>query len=541
MKKLISTPFTRRLNWDDRGNVAIVAALAIAPLTLASIGAVDLTHSLSARVELQDALDAAALAAGRSTTQDETVLQAIGERILRQNLANAGDVVLSSSSFKLNAKGAVVASASATFQPMMTALAGGGPAEVQASTEVMRAGAILEIALVLDNTGSMDESLGPKQDSKISYLKTAATSFVDTMDAASRQNTTPNSVRISLVPFSNMIKVGTEFRNSTWVDQNAASPINDEIFTTKQGVTQHANRFDLLTKLNTSWEGCVETRKAPYDVQDTAPSTGQPATLFTPTFAPDEEDGQLDKHGRKLDNDYITDPLKDSSGAPLDWWGRQGSISKYSTKPTSKLGTSYGPNRGCTIQKLQRLTTDFTSLKTAIKAMVADGNTNIPLGLVWGWHTLSPNAPFADGVTYLKPKYRKIVVLMTDGENWMSEDPSTSNNSFYSAVGYVWQGRLLKDDGNPLTRTSAGSSDATTAERTAALDSRTKLLCANMKAADVGIEIYTIGVGVSAASKTLLQGCATGADHYFDVSAGTGMNAAFQSVANQISQLHLSK
>jgi Flp pilus assembly protein TadG len=537
MKKLTSTPVTRRFNSDDRGNVALMAALAIAPLSLASLGAVDLTHSLSARVELQDALDAAALAAGRSTTQDQAALQAIGERILQQNLANAGDVTLTSSSFKLNAEGAVVASASATFQPMLASLAGGGPAKVEASSEVERANSILEIALVLDNTGSMASSLGKKQSSKISYLRTSATTFVDTMDAASRQNTTPNSVRIALVPFSNTIRVGDEYRNAAWIDQNAASPINDEFFTTKQGVTQHANRFTLLANLNTSWGGCIETRQAPYDVQDTPPSASTPATLFTPYFSPDEEDGRVDQDGNRLDNDYITDPLKDSAGNPLDWWGKQGSVSKYSTTPTMTLGTSFGPNRGCAMQKLQRLTTDFTALKTAIKAMVAVGDTDIPLGLVWGWHTLSPNAPFADGVTYLKPKYRKIIVLMTDGQNALGQEPNTNNNSRYSAVGYVWQGRLIKDDGKRLTNIAA-----TDAVRQAALDSRSKLLCQNMKAANVGIEIYTIGVGVvDTASVALLKACASGADHYFDVKTGSDMNATFQGVANQISQLHLSK
>jgi hypothetical protein len=83
------------------------------------------------------------------------------------------------------------------------------------------------------------------------------------------------------------------------------------------------------------------------------------------------------------------------------------------------------------------------------------------------------------------------------------------------------------------------NSDAAT--RTAAMDDRLSRLCTNMKAASVGIEIYAIGVGVTSSSRSLLQSCASGSDHYFDVTAGSDLNATFQSIANQIAQLHLSK
>jgi hypothetical protein len=167
--------------------------------------------------------------------------------------------------------------------------------------------------------------------------------------------------------------------------------------------------------------------------------------------------------------------------------------------------------------------------------MTDGGETNIPNGLMWGWHTLSPNAPFADGVPYLTPKHKKIVVLMTDGENTMST-VGGNDNSTYSAAGYIWQGRFLKADGTPLTSLYSTASD-----RTSAMDSRLQKLCTNMKTPSVDIEIYAVGVGVTSSSKTLLQSCASGADHYFDVKAGSDLTATFESIANQISQLHLSK
>jgi Flp pilus assembly protein TadG len=527
MKTLIMQAL-RRFRADERGHFAMITALAIVPLTVASLGAVDLTRSVAARVELQDALDAAALAAGRSTSQDETVLQQIGARILQQNLTGSSDFTVTSSSFTIGDKGQVVASVQVSFQPMLTGLGGGGPTTLSASTEVMRANSILEIAMVLDNTGSMGDSLG-SGGSKLSYLKTAATSFIDTMSAASKQSTVSNAIQISLVPFSNMVRVGSTYRNATWMDQAGVSPLNNQIFTTAQGVTQTGNRWAYFDKID-PWRGCVEMRKAPYDIQDTAPTTSDPASLFTPMFAPDEEDGQ---NG----NDYLKDPTKDANGNKLStWWAVQGDTNKYLTvSPKVTVGSSKGPNAGCGLQALHRLTTDFSALKSAVNAMTDGGETNIPNGLMWGWHTLSPNAPFADGVAYLTPKHKKIVVLMTDGDNTMSAKGG-NDNSNYSAAGYVWQGRFLKADGTALNSLWSSETD-----RTAAMDSRLTKLCANMKAASVDIEIYAVGVGVTTANKALLQSCASGTDHYFDVKAGSDLSATFQSIANQIAQLHLSK
>ena len=187
---------------------------------------------------------------------------------------------------------------------------------------------------------------------------------------------------------------------------------------------------------------------------------------------------------------------------------------------------TYGPNSGCAMQQMQRLSTDFTSLKTTVSGLVASGETNIPIGLAWGWHSLSPNAPLADGSAYGAPNLTKIVVLMTDGDNTMST-VSDNNNSYYHGYGYIWQNKLGTTSSNAATRTSA-------------IDSRMQLLCTNMKAK--GIVIYTVGVGVSTSSKALLQACATSTDQYYDVNAtGTNMDAAFSAIAGSIQNLRISK
>lgn len=504
---------------DERGNVAIVVALSIAPLCVAGLGAVDLARATNAKSQLQDALDAAALSAARSTAQTDSELKTAGDRVLAQNLALGDDFDLASSTFHATTDGKVVASAQLNVRPFIAGLLSEGVMSIDATTEVVRSSVKVEIALVLDTTGSMTEG------TKLADMKKAAKDFVTKMEEVSKKSVEPDTVRISLVPFSNTVRVDeTLYRNATWIDQSGVSPINDEIFTTSTGV-QHANRFTLFSNLGATWRGCVEMRKAPYDVQDTAPAVGTPATLYTPYFAVDEPDSKTSGYASDYQNDYVADGTNNNN-----WRVRQGMITKYGGSKKASLSTNFGPNRGCGVSRMRRLSTSFQTLRDDIQALNADGNTNIPMGMSWGWNTVSPFGPFADGVAYGTPKYKKIVVLMTDGENTISQR-DTPNDGSYAGAGYIWQGRVIKQNGQPL---QVGASEST---RTAALDYRLQLLCTNMKAKD--IEIFT--VRVVEGSDALLESCASNRDHYYNVTDSTMLSSVFQSIAGQISALRLSK
>ena len=49
-----------------------------------------------------------------------------------------------------------------------------------------------------------------------------------------------------------------------------------------------------------SWQGCVEARPYPYNVNDTPRVLDGPATLFVPMFAPDETDNARQLEPRRL-------------------------------------------------------------------------------------------------------------------------------------------------------------------------------------------------------------------------------------------------
>jgi von Willebrand factor type A domain len=146
---------------------------------------------------------------------------------------------------------------------------------------------------------------------------------------------------------------------------------------------------------------------------------------------------------------------------------------------------------------------------------------------MWGWHSLSPNAPLADGAAYGAANVRKVIILMTDGENTMGDPGSNSeqNKSYYSGLGYIWQGLLGIFSGSSSTRTQA-------------MDARLNALCTNIKAKD--ITLYTVRVEVRSGASAVLQNCASSSDKYYDVQDVSQLTAAFESIAGSIDTLHIS-
>lgn len=517
---------------DNRGATAVTFAIVFTVMAPMSLGLFDVYAATEQRGKLQDALDAATLYAARSSAQTDAQVDAAGDKALAANLQLITGATLQSSTFSLSGP-KVVAQAAVMLPALAPTFYTHQPVTV--TSEVMRGMDKLEVALVLDNTGSMAGT-------KITTLQTQAKILIDKLVAGAKNSSDPVPLRISLIPFSSTVRVQgtTTLANSayntsthtggaipTWIDGRARSHSLSAGGTTRQDLfnTVNTDRLTIMRTIGQPWAGCVEQRMQPYDVMETAPNASDFDSLFTPWFWADEPDTK--------DFSSVNDYLPDNSNS-TDFMTRERLDTKYlasaawrHTGTISKLGTgfTYGPNAGCSLQTMVRLTTDTASIKSAIDGMTAIGDTNIPLGLMWGWHTLTPNAPLADGLAYDTLHLRKIVILMTDGTNTFT-DSGDNNDSFYSGQGWIWQ---------KLTAL-VGSSDSAT--RQAAMDGRLAQLCTNMKAKK--IEIYTIRVEVTSGSSSLLQNCATSPDKFFDVTNVSALGAAFDAIATSIANLHIS-
>ena len=173
-------------------------------------------------------------------------------------------------------------------------------------------------------------------------------------------------------------------------------------------------------------------------------------------------------------------------------------------------------------------------VETAIEALGANGTTNIGEGVMWGWRTLSPGSPFAEGRVYTDVKNQKIMVVMTDGENTY-QTYSNQNKTIYGAFGYALPLPA------PLGQGMAGRLGTTYTQSAilTQMNTKTSAACANAKAA--GIIIYTIAFRLESDPGTLalLRTCASATDKAFLASDGQSLIQTFQAIGREIAQLRV--
>lgn len=506
---------------DRSGNVAVIFALALAPVTLLAGGSVDLSTAMNARSRLAQALDAAALAVGvNASISDEDALE-IATGFINANYPEneLGDITSVSVTVD-PVTDSVTVRGTAKVRTTMLGLAGIQSIDVHWESVAQRARQRIELAMVLDNTGSM-------RGSKIRGLRDAAHLLSETLYEGVDD---PNDVKIGLVPFAATVNVGTGFARDWWLDPNAISPVHAQWAggpyeveeCTGRGrrrscttTTINPNNWELFDSLrNTSWGGCVEARSLPMDIDDTTPTPNRPETLFVPYFAPDEPDIA------NYSNDYLDDGLLGNIGGGI--FERLQNLLKYdNARPSFD-----GPNAACTVTPITPLTTSRSRIDSAISDMEASGNTNIANGVSWGVRVLSPQMPFTEGVSYDDRDVLKAMVILTDGQNVLSGQ-NTAFMSRYEAYGYIADGRFSVRNASSNSLRNA-------------LDERTEAACAYAKSQ--GIRVYTITFQVNSNStRDMMESCASSPSLYFDSPSSSALRDAFEMIAGDLANLRLAR
>ena len=457
---------------DERGNMMMYVGFSIMALVGASGSAIDMGRAQYVQARMSSALDAAGLAAGAIiSTQDA---QETASRYFYANFKPGFmDVEITSLTAVPSADNTKInLSVSGTVQTTLMKVLGVDEVEVSATAEVTRSMKGMELVLVLDNTGSMTSTAGGGV-SKINALKSAGNDLIDILYG---ENETIEDLWVGIVPFSQAVNIGSS--RTSWV----------------------SGTFNWGT---TSWMGCVDARETSgRDVTDDPPSVA----LFPRYYW----------------------PCHTSYNA---WYGTNYDRDNCSTSGTirykSGLGTSRGPNKSCS-QAVLPMTAVKSTIATNINSMQAVGNTHVNLGMAWGWRMLSPrwrglwggemdtnNLP----LDYNTDLMNKVVILMTDGDNTMS-------NSVRSAYWYLSDGRL-----------GTTSSSAAVDE----LDERTTEVCNSMK--DNNVLIYTIALGtnLNADSLAVLESCASGASYFFNSPTTDDLSNAFHMIGDSLANLHLSR
>jgi Flp pilus assembly protein TadG len=144
-------------------------------------------------------------------------------------------------------------------------------------------------------------------------------------------------------------------------------PFSNHVYTTLPGA--------FVLDSSGSWTGCTQDRKYPFNLTDATP-TIDPASQWNQVMLSADDDPTDD-------NDQIN-------------YGCSGYIANNLT----------------TVD----LTDKFKNVTNQLEIMEPYAYTHIALGVEFGYHMLSPNAPFTKGAAYTDKNTKKFMVVLTDGE-----------------------------------------------------------------------------------------------------------------------------
>ncbi|MBX3520576.1 MAG: VWA domain-containing protein [Xanthobacteraceae bacterium] len=247
------------------GNVAIIFSLAIVPIVGGVGAAVDYSMANSNRTSMQKALDATALALAKLMPLNQTQLDEKGWQLfsaslgtMTVNMPKAGLVITTPTIGKIHL------TATGQYTPQISGFMGISTFPVTAETEVQWGMKKLELALALDNTGSMADN------NKMTELKKAAKNLLTTLQASAMN---PGDVKVAIIPFHKEVRVDTSVYNynGSWLKWSDWDHDN-------QNCSGNWWNYSCSPKNHNTWDGCIMDRDQSYDSNDTAPTSN--ATKF---------------------------------------------------------------------------------------------------------------------------------------------------------------------------------------------------------------------------------------------------------------------
>ncbi|MEM7461313.1 MAG: TadE/TadG family type IV pilus assembly protein [Pseudomonadota bacterium] len=395
---------------DQRGNFAMTLAIAIIPVVLSAGIAVDYSSVSRQQFRLQNAVDAATLAAGKEMTvlKDRQVRRTV-RNYLKANLDAEGFREIRKTKIKIDRENnALEVNAQARMPANFGPIIGIRNMRYSASASTALAIGSLEAVLVLDNTGSMSV------DGKIEALKDASTNFVNNiMDLAGGGDST----KIGIVPFAEYVNVGTDKSGESWLelkhDAAEGECIPDQPMPPSSSCTS--------STINVSIDGSSSKGNrlsCNFGGHSLGGGSGFPSGFNFGGFFGNWSSnffncsstgfgnssnaacgGTGGTNGNGGGNATQTGLFCPGTGGL--WQGCVGSRDYPKNLQDNGYGERipafYGSEQGyeqCP-SKLVELTNDRQELLKTINDMRATGNTYIPTGLIWGLRVLSSQEPFA--------------------------------------------------------------------------------------------------------------------------------------------------
>ena len=495
----------RRLAFQSKGSLTTWAAFLIVPLFGLTGLSLDAGRAYLVKSRLQQALDAAALAAGKTGTSDIERVREAANFFFRINFP-AGYMDASVSGPNVSVENDVIKiDASATIPAIFVHFVGHDNMTVSGRTEVTRKSVYMDVAISVDISGSMGAASGAT--TRIAAARNAAHTLVDILFGARE---TADMLKVGLIQWNSM--TNTTDRGVTF---NAAATTSAAVPAFVNPVTKQAQNLvyytnnsavPLLAPPHAGWRGCLGAR---FDIENVDP-VGDDGDLYS---GPVTVDGITWRAWWPAGTSFTREN-------PTQRWNRRLRI--WETVIVTETITPFSESQ-CAARPLQRLTSTKATIKAAIDTVNSpNGNTNLIEGLGWAWRMLDRETPWTEGTVLPDEPGAKLVraiVLMTDGAN------TQASQDAYAGT---------------LTRSQLDARTRMVADRIKQLNNP----AINPHADKEQYVIYTIQFAErNADQEAFMKSLATAptTPYYQFAPDATALRSAFEEIGNHLSSLRISR
>ncbi len=359
---------------SKKGNVSMFFGFGLIPIIGMAGASIDYMTATKLKTQLQSAADSAALSlAHEARTSTAAQLQTLGQNYMNGAFPLSSQASTPAVSITGNTTDkTVMVQTSSVVKGFFSKLMGQQNSTIHAQATASYVLNKIEVALVLDNTGSMADY------GKMTALKTAVNNFISGLENSVISN---GDAKLSVTPFNSEVQLdnssGSAFSNTSTFANSGLIKYGTGVFDMNQWNYYNAPK---ISTNQSNWQGCLADR------DQVTTGSGY--------------------------NQTVDPNLWDATAAAAV---AGNSVSLYVAAPCQFSG----------LAKFAPLTTNLESIRTIANSMQPNGNTNIPIGYQMGMMSLNATTPFGSGASIpsgtLDPltKITKFMVLLTDGQNTM--------------------------------------------------------------------------------------------------------------------------